>query len=51
MTNREIGKQLGLTEGTVKVHATAVFKILGVGSRTEAIVASNSYKIDFSNVF
>ena len=51
LTNREIGKQLGLTEGTVKVHATAVFKILGVGSRTEAIVASNSYKIDFSNVF
>ncbi|MBS1197489.1 MAG: two component transcriptional regulator, LuxR family [Proteobacteria bacterium] len=51
LTNREIGRQLGLTEGTVKVHATAVFKVLGVGSRTEAIVASNSYKIDFNNVF
>lgn len=51
LTNREIGRQLGLTEGTVKVHATAVFKLLGVSSRAEAVVAANFYRIDFSSVF
>lgn len=51
LTNREIGRQLGLTEGTVKVHATAVFKLLGVNSRAEAVVAANFYRIDFSSVF
>lgn len=51
LPNREIGRQLGLTEGTVKVHATAVFKILGVTSRAEAMVAANHYRIDLGNVF
>lgn len=51
LTNREIGRRLGLTEGTVKVHATAVFKALGVNSRAEAMVASSTYRINFSSVF
>ena len=47
----EIAEQLGLSEGTVKIHATAVFKALGVGSRTQALVAVARYGIDFESVF
>lgn len=51
LTNRDIASQLGLTEGTVKIHATAVFKTLGVSSRTQASVAVARYGIDFESVF
>lgn len=37
-SNREIGQALGISEGTVKIHITAVFKSLGVTSRTQALV-------------
>lgn len=37
-TNREIGGQLGLSEGTVKVHMTAIFRALGVSNRAQALV-------------
>ena len=36
-SNREIGDLLGLTEGTVKVHVSKIFRKLGVVSRAEAI--------------
>lgn len=51
LSNRDIAEQLELSEGTVKIHATAVFKALGVNSRTQALVAVSRYGIDFSNVF
>ena len=51
MSNRDIGEQLALSEGTVKIHATAVYKALGVSSRSQALVAANRYRIDFGNVF
>lgn len=51
MSNRDIGAQLTLSEGTVKIHATAVFKALGVNSRTQALVAVARYGIDFEDVF
>lgn len=51
MSNRDIADQLELSEGTVKIHATAVFKALGVTSRTQALVAVARYGIDFENVF
>lgn len=51
LSNRDIADQLELSEGTVKIHATAVFKALGVGSRTQALVAVSRYGIDFGNVF
>lgn len=44
-TNREIAQLLGLTEGTVKIHVTAVFRALGVKSRTQALVAATRHKI------
>ncbi len=38
-SNRDIANLLGLSEGTVKIHITAIFKALGVNSRTQALVA------------
>lgn len=38
-SNRDIATLLGLSEGTVKIHITAIFKALGVNSRTQALVA------------
>lgn len=38
-SNRDIANLLGLSEGTVKIHITAIFKALGVSSRTQALVA------------
>ena len=37
-SNREIAAKLGLTEGTVKVHMTAIYRALGVSSRSQALV-------------
>lgn len=38
-SNREIAELLGLSEGTVKIHLTAIFRALGVTSRTQALLA------------
>lgn len=51
LNNRDIAKQLDLSEGTVKIHATAIFKALGVSSRAQAMVTANTYRIDFDKVF
>lgn len=51
LSNREVGEQLGLSEGTIKVHVTGIFKALGVNSRTQALVAVARYGIDFEDVF
>jgi len=39
-TNREVALELGLSEKTIKAHMTAVFKVLHVQSRTQAIVVA-----------
>lgn len=51
LSNREIADQLFLSEGTVKVHLTAIYKALDVNSRTQALVAVDRYGIDFESVF
>jgi len=35
-SNKEIAQSLGLAEGTVKIHVSAILKALGVANRTEA---------------
>ena len=38
LSNREIGQQLSITEGTVKRHLSNVYSKLGVRNRVQAIV-------------
>ena len=38
-SNRDIAEVMGLSENTVKVHLAAIFRALGVSSRTEALLA------------
>ena len=40
-TVRQIGQKLGLSEGTVKTHLAAIYRTLGVGNRTEALLAAH----------
>jgi len=37
LRNRAIGDAMDITEGTVKIQITAIFKALGVKNRTQAI--------------
>jgi DNA-binding NarL/FixJ family response regulator len=38
--NKEIARVLGLAEGTVKLHISAILRVLGVDNRTQAVVAA-----------
>jgi DNA-binding NarL/FixJ family response regulator len=38
MSNKEIGAELNLVEGTVKVHLTSILSKLGVADRTQAVL-------------
>jgi DNA-binding NarL/FixJ family response regulator len=38
LSNRQIGDILQVTEGTVKLHVAAIFKLLKVNNRTEAVL-------------
>jgi DNA-binding NarL/FixJ family response regulator len=39
-SNKEIGAELGVVEGTVKIHLTNILSKLGVSDRTQAIVVA-----------
>ena len=43
-SNKVIARELGITEGTVKVHLLAVFRALHVRNRTAAVVAAQRYR-------
>jgi DNA-binding NarL/FixJ family response regulator len=38
LSNKEIAAQLGVVEGTVKIHITSIFSKLGVCDRTQALI-------------
>lgn len=40
--NKLIGRSLGISEGTVKIHLAAIFRALNVRNRTEAVVAAQT---------
>jgi DNA-binding NarL/FixJ family response regulator len=44
-TNRQIAELLGLTEGTVKIHVSAIFKALNVTNRAQALLAVSRQRI------
>ncbi|HEX3888104.1 MAG TPA: response regulator transcription factor [Phenylobacterium sp.] len=41
-SNRDIGQMFGLSEKTVKAHISAIFRTLGVTSRTQAAAAAQT---------
>lgn len=43
--NREIGADLSLAEPTVKMHVKSICKKLGVGNRTQAVIAARDRKL------
>lgn len=50
-TNKQIARELGISEATVKIHLTEAFKEMGVKSRTQAILkigASHSHVVQKS---
>jgi DNA-binding NarL/FixJ family response regulator len=44
--NKQIARELGLTEGTVKIHIAAILRALHARNRTEAVVRARSLGID-----
>jgi len=44
-SNKEIARELGLSEGTVKIHLAAIFRLLGARNRTEAVVLAGQLKV------
>jgi len=45
LSNKEIANQLGLSEKTVKVHVTGIFKALNVVNRTQAASAARQAQL------
>lgn len=39
-TNKDISRELNVSENTVKVHVTAILKALGVSNRTQAVLVA-----------
>jgi DNA-binding NarL/FixJ family response regulator len=44
-TNRQIAEMLGVTEGTVKIHVSAIFKALNVSNRSQALLVANRQRM------
>ncbi len=43
MQNKQIARQLGLSEHTVKIHVAAILHALGVTNRTQAVIAAQHF--------
>ena len=41
--NKLIARDLGLSEGTVKVHLLAIYRVLNARNRTAAVVAAQKW--------
>lgn len=46
-SNKEIARQLGLAEPTIKMHVTAILKALGASNRTQAVRKAEQLGINF----
>jgi DNA-binding NarL/FixJ family response regulator len=47
MSNKEIGRVVGLTEHTVKSHLSSVYRIIGARNRTEAVYRAAQLGLHF----
>ena len=43
--NKVIARELDLSEGTVKIHLSAIFRVLDVNNRTEAVLAAQQLSL------
>lgn len=43
LSNKEIGRRLGLAEITIKIHISSIFRTLGVTNRTQAVLAARRF--------
>ncbi len=48
-SNKEIARELGVAEGTIKIHVAAIFKVLNVTNRTQAVIAASRLGISTSD--
>jgi DNA-binding NarL/FixJ family response regulator len=48
--NKLICRELGLAEGTVKIHISAILRTLGVSNRTQAVVAVSQLGMTLSAI-
>lgn len=46
LSNKQIAKELQVTEGTVKVHMASIFRVLNVNNRTEALLVAQKMGLD-----
>ncbi|MDO6749454.1 response regulator transcription factor, partial [Gilvimarinus sp. 1_MG-2023] len=46
MLNKQIAYDLEVSEATIKAHVTAIFRKLGVRTRTQAVIAVQSLDIE-----
>jgi two-component system nitrate/nitrite response regulator NarL len=44
LSNRDVGRQLSLSEGTVKAHLHNIYKKLGINSRAALVVMANTHR-------
>ncbi len=47
--NKLIARELDLSEGTVKIHLSAIFRVLDVNNRTEAVLAAQQLSLDLGS--
>jgi DNA-binding NarL/FixJ family response regulator len=43
LSNKAIARELGVSEGTIKVHLLAMFRVLGVRNRTSAVLEAQRF--------
>jgi len=46
LSNKGIGRQLNLSEGTVKVHMHNIFTKLGIGNRTALVAMAHCNQVE-----
>jgi two-component system, NarL family, nitrate/nitrite response regulator NarL len=44
LSNRDVGRRLSLSEGTVKVHLHKIYKKLGVNGRTALVAMAHTQR-------
>jgi hypothetical protein len=44
--NKQIAHEMQVTEATVKAHVTMILRKLGVGNRTQAVIAAGRLLVD-----